>query len=32
MIKNKTMDIKIVFKTYLKILKIFKVLKKTFIL
>ena len=32
MIKNKVVDIKIIFKAYLKILKTFYVLKQTFIL
>ena len=30
MIKNKALDIKIIFKTYLKILKPFQILKQTF--
>ena len=32
MIKNKALNIKIIFKTYLKILKIFYILKQTFVL
>ena len=31
-IKNKVLDIKIIFKTYIKILKIFYILKYTFIM
>ena len=32
MIKNKALNIKIIFKAYLKILKTFQILKQTFIL
>ena len=32
MIKNKILDIKIIFKTYLKILKIFQISKQIFVM